>query len=59
MVERSDTAKAELHRDIDLVREALSESMIWVPSEWDNEKPCMVRDAQEAFERIVRSVGHD
>jgi hypothetical protein len=55
----TETAKAELHRDIDLVREALSESMIWVPSEWDNEKPCMVRDAQEAFERIVRSVGHD
>lgn len=50
----SQPAAGPITRDIELVRDALQESMIWCPSEWDNEKPCLIRDAMEAFERLLR-----
>ena len=42
-------------RDVELVRDALERASILVPTEWDNTDVCQMRDAREAFERIVRS----
>lgn len=53
---RDQSGEAERIYDIELVREALREAMIWAPSEHDNEKPCLIRDALEAFERVVKAI---
>jgi hypothetical protein len=46
------TRNRNIDHDIELVLDVLNEAMIWCPSDYDNEKPSMVRDAIEVVERI-------